>query len=176
MSSFDIPITVAPIDLNWSVASEKLWASTVQPFVNAFGKKYSTTGPFFRASDNVNVNWLPPMAACVVNSGARAPTVSAACALPGPRLVAAIPSKNTMPLWFMGCLLDQVDRARRPPAVETAQRRAFGSYSGFKSPPISTDKISGWTKMGARERSNFELTLKGTEELAARTYRLDARA
>jgi len=30
--------------------------------------------------------------------------------------------------------------------------------------------------MGARERSNFELTLKGTEELAARTYRLDARA
>jgi hypothetical protein len=30
--------------------------------------------------------------------------------------------------------------------------------------------------MGARERSNFELTLKGTEELSARTYRLDARA
>jgi hypothetical protein len=30
--------------------------------------------------------------------------------------------------------------------------------------------------MGARERSNFELTLKGMEELAARTYRLDARA
>jgi len=30
--------------------------------------------------------------------------------------------------------------------------------------------------MGARERSNFELTLKGAEELAARTYRLDARA
>lgn len=30
--------------------------------------------------------------------------------------------------------------------------------------------------MGARERSNFELTLKGVEELAARTYRLDARA
>jgi hypothetical protein len=30
--------------------------------------------------------------------------------------------------------------------------------------------------MGARERSNFELTLKGTDELAARTYRLDARA
>jgi hypothetical protein len=30
--------------------------------------------------------------------------------------------------------------------------------------------------MGARERSNFELTLKGNEELASRTYRLDARA
>ncbi len=30
--------------------------------------------------------------------------------------------------------------------------------------------------MGARERSNFELTLKGTEELSARTYRLDAKA
>jgi len=30
--------------------------------------------------------------------------------------------------------------------------------------------------MGARERSFFELTLKGTEELTARTYRLDAKA
>ncbi len=29
--------------------------------------------------------------------------------------------------------------------------------------------------MGARERTYFELTLKGSEELAARTYRLDAR-
>ena len=29
--------------------------------------------------------------------------------------------------------------------------------------------------MGARERSNFELTLKGSEELSARTYRLDAK-
>ncbi|HEX4597902.1 MAG TPA: hypothetical protein VH278_08965 [Burkholderiaceae bacterium] len=29
--------------------------------------------------------------------------------------------------------------------------------------------------MGARERSFFELTLKGTEELTARTYRLDAK-
>jgi hypothetical protein len=29
--------------------------------------------------------------------------------------------------------------------------------------------------MGARDRSFFELTLKGTEELSARTYRLDAK-
>jgi hypothetical protein len=29
--------------------------------------------------------------------------------------------------------------------------------------------------MGARDRSLFELTLKGTEELTARTYRLDAK-
>jgi hypothetical protein len=29
--------------------------------------------------------------------------------------------------------------------------------------------------MGARDRSFFELTLKGTEELTARTYRLDAK-
>ena len=29
--------------------------------------------------------------------------------------------------------------------------------------------------MGARERTFFELTLKGTEELTARTYRLDAK-
>src|ERR1700730_17838450 len=29
--------------------------------------------------------------------------------------------------------------------------------------------------MGAREPTSFELTLKGSEELAARTYRLDAR-
>ena len=30
--------------------------------------------------------------------------------------------------------------------------------------------------MGARERSTFELTLKGTEELATRTHRLDVKA
>jgi hypothetical protein len=30
--------------------------------------------------------------------------------------------------------------------------------------------------MGARERANFELTLKGSEELSLRTYRLDAKA
>jgi hypothetical protein len=29
--------------------------------------------------------------------------------------------------------------------------------------------------MGARERTYFELTLKGSEELSVRTYRLDAR-
>ncbi len=31
------------------------------------------------------------------------------------------------------------------------------------------------TKMGGRERTQFELTLKGSEELAQRTYRLDAK-
>jgi hypothetical protein len=31
------------------------------------------------------------------------------------------------------------------------------------------------TEMGARDRAYFELTLKGSEELAQRTYRLDAK-
>jgi hypothetical protein len=35
--------------------------------------------------------------------------------------------------------------------------------------------LAGGQKMGARDRTNFELTLKGTEELAQRTYRLDAK-
>jgi len=30
--------------------------------------------------------------------------------------------------------------------------------------------------MGARERSVFELTIKGTDELSSRTYRLDAKS
>jgi hypothetical protein len=36
-------------------------------------------------------------------------------------------------------------------------------------------KWSGDPIMGARERVNFELTVKGSEELSIRTYRLDAR-
>jgi len=36
-------------------------------------------------------------------------------------------------------------------------------------------KWSGDPIMGARDRVNFELTVKGSEELSIRTYRLDAR-
>jgi hypothetical protein len=38
------------------------------------------------------------------------------------------------------------------------------------------DEIDGVDHTEARERSSFELTLKGTEELAMRTYRLDVKA
>src|SRR5450830_1621145 len=78
MLSFEIPTTVAPIALNFGVASAKLCASTVHPLVKAFGKKYNTTGPFFKVSDRENLNATPPSAASVVKSGVGAPTASAA--------------------------------------------------------------------------------------------------
>src|SRR5256885_172338 len=46
MSSCDMPTTVAPMAAKRGVASAKAWASMVQPWVKALGKKYSTTGPF----------------------------------------------------------------------------------------------------------------------------------
>src|SRR5437763_3422531 len=76
------PITVAPNAANLSVASAKSCASCVQPGVKAAGKKYRTTGPFFRASASEKVNSLPPSAAWVVKSGAFAPTDKAAYAAP----------------------------------------------------------------------------------------------
>jgi len=49
-----------------------------------------------------------------------------------------------------------------------------------RTPPLDLQEGSSATagldeKMGARERTQFELTLKGSEELAQRTYRLDAK-
>ncbi|KAG0736194.1 hypothetical protein G6F24_018440 [Rhizopus arrhizus] len=73
-------MTVAPSDLYSSVASAKLCASIVQPLENAAGKKYSTTGPCFKASVSLNVKTLPPSEAWVLKSGAGAPTFKAAWA------------------------------------------------------------------------------------------------
>src|SRR5437763_5380775 len=50
MSSPETPMTVAPSDLNSPTASAKKCASAEQPSENAAGKKYRTTGPFFRES------------------------------------------------------------------------------------------------------------------------------
>jgi hypothetical protein len=58
--------------------------------------------------------------------------------------------------------------------VKATQSDRFGSYSD-SSRTDSDRKINRVTKMGARERTNFELTLKGAEELEMRTYRLDAK-
>src|SRR6266404_4422700 len=169
MSSFDIPITVAPKDLNRSVASEKLWASTVQPLVNAFGKKYSTTGPFFRASASANVNSLPPMAARAVNSGARAPMVSAACAPPRLRPATAIPIRIMDDLRVIGCLRGRNRAGAESPAVKATQNEGFGCYSDSHRPCVALSSRSKFTRlvervnrMGARERTYFELTLKGS--------------
>src|ERR1700722_16127854 len=78
MESCETPITVAPRALNWSVASAKSCASTVQPLVKAAGKKNSTTGPLFSASAKENVNGFPASVAEVVKAGAWAPGFSAA--------------------------------------------------------------------------------------------------
>ncbi|MNX88056.1 hypothetical protein D3C86_1200130 [compost metagenome] len=80
MLSVDTPMTVAPSDLYSSVASAKLCASMVQPCVNAAGKKYSTTGPCLSASFSLKVKTFPPSEACVLKSGAGAPTFKAAWA------------------------------------------------------------------------------------------------
>src|SRR6266404_3623830 len=145
MSSFDIPITVAPKDLNRSVASEKLWASTVQPLVNAFGKKYSTTGPFFRASASANVNSFPPMAARAVRSGARAPLVSAACAPPRLRPATAIPIRIMDDLRVIGCLRGRNRAGAESPADAKRRFRMLfrltptlrGALKSVKIHPIS---------------------------------------
>ena len=89
MSSCEMPITRAPSAANLGLASAKALASMVQPCVKALGKKYSTTGPFFRASARSKSNGLPASAAVVLNSGAASPGLSAACAPIGSRAARA---------------------------------------------------------------------------------------
>src|SRR5215212_7314981 len=71
-------MTCAPAFLKAPIDSLKAWASAVQPLVNALGKKYRTTGPFFSWSARWSLNSLPPTAPVVVKSGAAVPTLSAA--------------------------------------------------------------------------------------------------
>src|SRR3989344_2417263 len=53
------PMSVAPAALNWSDASANIFASMLHPWVSAAGKKYSTTGPFLRASAIEKWSGLP---------------------------------------------------------------------------------------------------------------------
>src|SRR3989475_2185429 len=66
MSSCDMPTTVAPMAAKRGVASAKAWASMVQPWVKALGKKYSTTGPFLSVAAMSKSKALPATAAGVV--------------------------------------------------------------------------------------------------------------
>ena len=72
------PMTAAPCALNLSTACENAAASTLQPGVNAAGKKYTTTGPCFSAAARSKVNALPARKAGAVNCGACVPGFNAA--------------------------------------------------------------------------------------------------
>ena len=80
MSSCDMPTTWAPMAANCGVASANACASSVQPWVKALGKKYSTTGPCRSAAARSKSKALPATAAVVLKPGATSPTLRAACA------------------------------------------------------------------------------------------------
>src|ERR1700731_2805888 len=81
----EIPMTLAPVAAKFSMFSANSCASIVQTLVNDLGKKYKTTGPFFKASVRENLNSLPPSAASTVKSGAASPAFNAAVAVVGER-------------------------------------------------------------------------------------------
>ena len=94
-SSPDMPITLAPKALKWSMAAAKARASSEQPSENAAGKKYSTTGPWRSAWRKEKLKVWPANAAVVVKSGADSPTASAARAPAGTRVAEASDAART---------------------------------------------------------------------------------